>query len=306
MEIRIKVPEKYDLLASVHSWIFPDIQPVPEITFPGGFQRIFTIDDEQVFLTLYQKSPGEEIRAVWAHNGVERKAVQKKIRRVFSLDYNIGSTFDEMQSDLHLSAIGKTIEGVRPYIADSPFEALIKSIIQQQISYLAANVITKRMVLKIGNSSRGQNRAYYFPSAKEILEAGEDGLKEFGCGYKTDYVLSVCKMVANNEIDINAMQGMNYEEVYSMLTPIKGIGEWTVQALAIAGLGDYSVFPFGDLAIQKILGKLIADGRRLTKREVISFAESKGETGTMILYLLMCADALGLVGFAAQREIHKR
>jgi len=98
---------------------------------------------------------------------------------------------------------------------------------------------------------------------------------------------------------------MSYEEIVLVLKPIRGIGEWTIQALSIAGLADYTVFPFGDLAIQKILGKIIADGRRLTKQEVINFAEARGEVGTQILYLLMCADALGLIDDKPQRELIK-
>ncbi len=306
MEFRLQVPKHYNLLESVHSWIYPEIQPVPEITFEGGFRRVFTIQGNLIGLTLLQESAGNPIQVLYKGEEAKKSDVLSKVVRTLNLDFNIEPVLESMNEKPSLKQIAARIKGVRPYLADTPFEALIKSILQQQISYQAANVITKRMVLKLSKRSEEDDSMYSFPSAADILSAGVKGMKEFGVGYKTDYVLNLCNLVVNNELDIDGMVGMPYDEAYAILKPIKGIGEWTVQAMAIAGLADYTVFPFGDLAVQKILGKIVSDGVRLTKKEVIRFAESKDEVGTQILYFLMCADALGFIDDRPQREIHKR
>ncbi|MDF1540752.1 MAG: hypothetical protein P1Q69_17785, partial [Candidatus Thorarchaeota archaeon] len=293
-------------LASVHSWIFPEIQPVPEFTFEGGFRRAFTIQGNPIGLTLLQQNPGKPIQILYKSDEVTKNDVLSKVRQTLNLDFNMKPVLDTMKAEPSLQDIATKIKGIRPYVADTPFEALIKSILQQQISYQAANVITKRMVLKLGMTIQENEPIYTFPSTEEILSAGAKGLKEFGVGYKIDYILNLCNLVVSKEVDIDGMIGRPYDDVFAILQPIKGIGEWTIQALAIAGLSDYSVFPFGDLAVQKILGKLIADGRRLTKKEVIRFAESTEEVGPQILYFLMCADALGQIDNKPQREIHKR
>ncbi|MHA2222258.1 MAG: hypothetical protein ACXAAO_09380 [Candidatus Thorarchaeota archaeon] len=82
------------------------------------------------------------------------------------------------------------------------------------------------------------------------------------------------------------------------LKPIRGIGEWTVKVLSIAGLGDFSVFAYSDLVIQKILGNLYNDGRRMTAKQVQDRAMTWGDEGTKVLYLLMSAEVLGLIDSA--------
>jgi 3-methyladenine DNA glycosylase/8-oxoguanine DNA glycosylase len=82
------------------------------------------------------------------------------------------------------------------------------------------------------------------------------------------------------------------------LKPIKGIGDWTVKVLSLAGLGDFSVFPYSDLVIQKILGSLYNKGQRMTAKQVQAKSAYWGEAGTKVLYLLMSAEVLGFIGSA--------
>jgi DNA-3-methyladenine glycosylase II len=86
-----------------------------------------------------------------------------------------------------------------------------------------------------------------------------------------------------------------YEEILGILGSIRGIGEWTVQTFMIAGLGDISIFPFGDLGARNFLGTLYNAGNRMSTRQVIERSQAFGPNGPLILYLLMCADVIGLV-----------
>ncbi|MHA1480860.1 MAG: DNA-3-methyladenine glycosylase family protein, partial [Candidatus Thorarchaeota archaeon] len=178
------------------------------------------------------------------------------------------------------------------YSADTPYEALIKTILQQQISYRAANGITKRIILKLSSPS---SNLFHFPSHKALLELGLEGMKELGLGYKSKYVFSICSFIEAGDLDLDSLIGKPYDEIFETLQPIKGIGEWTVQVLAMAGLQNFSVFPVGDLGIQNILGRLYKKGKRYSKKEVIAFSDRFGDQGALILYLLMSANAIGLV-----------
>jgi 3-methyladenine DNA glycosylase/8-oxoguanine DNA glycosylase len=60
------------------------------------------------------------------------------------------------------------------------------------------------------------------------------------------------------------------------------------------GLGDLTIFPFGDLVIRNILGELYNNGIRMTKSQVINKSEDWGREGPSILYLLMSAYVLGI------------
>ncbi len=184
---------------------------------------------------------------------------------------------------------------------------MVKSIIQQQVSYRAANVLTKRLVLELTRAHELDGRKLYpFPTSSQLLNSGEEGLRALGLGYKTGCILKIASLAVSGEVDIEGLLGCPYEEVMDTLTSIRGVGEWTVQTLMIAGLGDFTVFPYGDLGIQNLLGNLYQHGTRMTKNEVIKKAHSWGDAGPMVLYLLMCADVLGLVGTSGRLKTHKR
>jgi 3-methyladenine DNA glycosylase/8-oxoguanine DNA glycosylase len=102
-------------------------------------------------------------------------------------------------------------------------------------------------------------------------------------------------MISNSELVVEDLSNLHYDELFSLLKPITGVGEWTIQALSIASLQDFSVFPYGDLAIQNVLGNILNKGKRLTKAEVEEFSDECGKSGPMVLYLIMSAYVLGWI-----------
>jgi len=269
LSFRIEVPEEYDLLSSIHSWIYPDIQPVPERTGEGFFGRAYHLEDEDVVLVIRQSTPGESLRVSFSNSEISRTRLKKLVERTLGLRFNIEDALAQMSYDPAISHLVPGVAGVRPYMSPTPFEALIKTIIQQQVSYRAANIFTKRMVISLTKPVSFENQSwYYFPDAGTITETGMKGLREFGFGYKTEYVYGVANLVTEGNLDMDSFVGVPHEKVRTELTSIRGIGEWTVDVLSLAGLGDFSVFPYSDLVIQRILGKLYNQGTRMTAKQV--------------------------------------
>ena len=208
----------------------------------------------------------------------------------------IDDALSQMTEDPIIAHLVPRVAGIRPYMSPTPFEALIKTIIQQQISYRAANIFTKRMILGTTKPVSFMDQSwYYFPDAHTISTTGLDGLQEFGFGYKTEYIHGMASLVAKGELNIDSFVGVPYEEVFAALKPIRGIGEWTIRVLSLAGLGNFSVFAYGDLVIQKILGNLYNQGQRMTAKQVREHAQNWGDASIMVLYLLMSAEVLGFL-----------
>jgi DNA-3-methyladenine glycosylase II len=299
LSFQITVPLGYDLLASVHSWIYPDIQPVPEQTGDGFFGRVYDIDNERVALIIRQTRPGGRLKVSHSKTNIPRSILSTLVKRTLGLKINFDDALNLIANDPTLSYLVPGLAGVRPYQSPTPFEALIKTIIQQQISYRAANIFTNRMVLGLTRPVSHEGKAWYhFPDAKSISGKGSEGLKQFGFGYKTDYIQGVASLVADGSLDLDALVGASYDKVLSELKPIRGIGEWTAKVLSLAGLGDFSVFAYSDLVIQKIMGNLFNNGKRMTAGQVREHSLNWGDSGTKVLYLLMSAEVLGLIDSA--------
>jgi len=283
----------------VHSWIYPDIQPVPEQTGDGFFGRAYEIDREKVAIIIRQSRPGVRLRVSHSETNIPRSNLSSLVKRTLGLKVNFDDALNHMANDSTLSNLVPMLSGIRPYQSPTPFEALIKTIIQQQISYRAANIFTNRMVLGLTIPLLHEGKTWYhFPDARTISRKGSEGLKQFGFGYKTDYIHGVAALVSDGVLDLDALVGASYDKVLSKLKPIRGIGEWTVKVLSLAGLEDFSVFAYSDLVIQRIMGNLYNNGKRMTSVQVKKHSMTWGDASTKVLYLLMSAEVLGLIDSA--------
>ncbi|MFX1260617.1 MAG: DNA-3-methyladenine glycosylase family protein [Promethearchaeota archaeon] len=301
------MPRNYDLLKSVHSWIYPDIQPVPEVTGPDCFGRVFEIGGKLIPLIFRQNGPGRALEIVFPANSATIKDVRLLSRRILGLDKSMDSALSLMKSDPNLKRFVASVKGIRPYVAESLYEALVKTIIQQQISYRSANIVTRKMILGLSRKRVFEGvKLYSFPTPEDIMDCGVDGLGKFGIGYRTEYVYRLCSLVVNGKLDLESLSLMTFPEMMQTLSPIRGIGEWTVQAAMVAGFGDLTIFPYGDLVIQNILGALYNNGVRMTKTQVIEKSTEWGRDGSSILYLLMSAYVLGLMPSQGKPKTHKR
>ena len=125
-----------------------------------------------------------------------------------------------------------------------PYQALIKSVIFQQLRPTSASAIFNRFTQYFDSD---------FPTAKQIIDTPKNKLKE--CGLSTNK-LSTIIGIANQEENEGLENRKGFEimsdiQIIQKLTRIKGIGEWTAQMLMIFNLGRLDIFPVGDFAIKK-------------------------------------------------------
>ncbi|RDE17256.1 MAG: hypothetical protein C4K49_03565 [Candidatus Thorarchaeota archaeon] len=307
MTFSMHVPQSYDLLLSVHAWVYPDIQPVPESTWEDAFGRLFTIGDVCTPIVVSQSSAGRPLHVDFEDDSTSRDAVRRKVRQVLGLDIDTTGALACIAGDPVIHEIASQVRGIRPYTADTVFEALIKAIVQQQISYRAASVITKRIVSKFAVPSVCcKHLLYPFPDGRMILSGGSSKLADIGLGFKGRYVHEVCSMVASGTLELEDLIGRTADAAREALSGIKGIGDWTLNALAISSLGDFSVFPYNDVGMRNLLGRLYKRRERVSEAEVREMAGQWGTEGPLVLYLLMCADVLGTISSARRSKTHKR
>ncbi|HTV81054.1 MAG TPA: hypothetical protein VME18_00265 [Acidobacteriaceae bacterium] len=126
----------------------------------------------------------------------------------------------------------------------SPFEALLESIIYQQLHGKAAAAILKRLLTAFGE---------LHPAPEHLLQAPDDLLRRVG--------LSASKMKALRDLaaktlddtvpTLTQIRRMADAEIVERLTQVRGIGVWTVEMLLIFRLGRPDVLPVTDYGVRK-------------------------------------------------------
>ncbi|KII92390.1 hypothetical protein PLICRDRAFT_37164 [Plicaturopsis crispa FD-325 SS-3] len=141
-----------------------------------------------------------------------------------------------------------------------PFRALTVSILGQQISWLAARSINHKFVRLFDPSLPEKPTDYaaiksptsFFPSPKQVAETDLATLRTAGLsGRKAEYVQDLAARFADGRLSTEKLLEADDEELFEMLTAVRGIGPWTVHMFAIFTLRRPNILPVGDLGVQR-------------------------------------------------------
>jgi len=128
------------------------------------------------------------------------------------------------------------------------YQALIESIISQQLSVKAAATILDRFK---------QLFAADFPSPEEILEKDIETYRSVGLSrQKASYIIDLAQKVIDGTVKFDHLDSLSNQEVIDELVQIKGVGVWTVHMFLMFCMGRFDVLPVGDLGIRNGIQKL--------------------------------------------------
>jgi DNA-3-methyladenine glycosylase II len=134
----------------------------------------------------------------------------------------------------------------------SIFQALVRSIIYQQVSGKAAATILGRFAALFDARSLDDKKRIAFPTPEEVSAMSFEKLRAAGLSrQKASYIHDLAEKFSNGTINHRALTRMASEEVIEHLIQVKGVGVWTAHMVLISTLGRLDILPTGDLGIQK-------------------------------------------------------
>ena len=125
---------------------------------------------------------------------------------------------------------------------NSYFESLVRSVIAQQISSVAAATITQR-VRKLTNN-KITPRVISNRTEKELRSVGLSASK-----IKT--IQGLANAHLSKEINLADLTDATNDEAVKMLSSQWGIGRWTAEMFLMFTLGRLDIWPVGDLAVRR-------------------------------------------------------
>lgn len=162
-------------------------------------------------------------------------------------------TYDPDAATVHLlrrdKKLAKIIRRTGPFTLKtqklaSPFEALFRAIIYQQLHGKAAATIHERVKALFPNPKK--------PTPEALVALDDKSLR--GAGLSQNKMLALRDLAAKT-IDgtvptLRKLRGMSDQEIVDHLTAVRGIGVWTVEMLLIFRLGRPDVLPIGDFGVR--------------------------------------------------------
>lgn len=142
----------------------------------------------------------------------------------------------------------------------NPFEALICSIVGQQISAKAQESAIKKIKALIGRISPANIINC------ELAKLRACGLSE----RKALAIVDAAKLFANLKLSKKRLLEMQAPQIEKILTSIKGVGPWTAEMLMIFALDKPDILSYADFGIRKALS-LLHDIEKLDKKTFEKF-----------------------------------
>jgi DNA-3-methyladenine glycosylase II len=131
---------------------------------------------------------------------------------------------------------------------DTHFEALVRSIVFQQLAGAAASTIHGRVVGVLGTVT-----------PESVMSAAPAALRAAGLsGNKLASITDLATKVLDDTVvlDPRRIARESDEEVVARLTTVRGIGVWTAEMFLLFQLRRMDVWPVGDLGVRKGYGGL--------------------------------------------------
>lgn len=127
------------------------------------------------------------------------------------------------------------------------FTALIKYIVEQQISVTAARTVNARLVTECGGQL----------SPESLLALTPEDIQACGMTMKkAHYIYNAANAAFNGTLPLDSLPLMDDNAVIAQLTSLDGVGVWTAEMLLISSLNRPDVLSWGDLAIRRGIMRL--------------------------------------------------
>jgi AraC family transcriptional regulator of adaptative response / DNA-3-methyladenine glycosylase II len=190
-----------------------------------------------------------------------------RCRRLLDLDADPVAVRDQLREDAVLAPLVHKAPGRRiPRTVDAA-EFAIRAVLGQQVSTAAARTHGARLAVRFGEpvDDPGGGLTRLFPEMTVLAEADQETVVAMPQARKRT-LIALAAAIAGGEVDL--APGADWEVARSQLATVPGLGPWTIEVIAMRGLGDPDAFPATDLGVRyaaKVLG-LPGSPAALTRR----------------------------------------
>ena len=147
------------------------------------------------------------------------------------------------KSDPVLAGIISKARPIKFELDDDHYEAIVGSIIFQQLAGSAARAILNRFKDLYGGR---------LPSPREYLSTEESKLRSSGLSpQKVSYIKDLAERLESGRLNLKRLEELSDDEAMNELDDVRGIGRWTAEMFLLFKLGRTDVLPVDDLGLRK-------------------------------------------------------
>ncbi len=228
----------------------------------------------------------------------EDAVIKGIVSSMFNIYDDLTPFYHAVRDDPVMADLTRRFHGLKSPTTPTLYEALVDSIIEQQISLNVARGLQVRLIKKTGKRLDLATGVYYcYPVPEALAGAPETLFRE--CGMTTrkgEYIRGLSGSIVSGDLDLDKFRGYgDTGRIIREMMEIRGIGKWTAELAIIRGLHRLDAFPADDAGLQRILSRFYRNGKKVTSIEARVIAAGWGAWQGLATFYLDLAEYLGLV-----------
>ncbi len=226
----------------------------------------------------------------------DKVSAEKFVRSIYNLDFDLENFYADMENDGVISQLTGKLRGLNGSTIPSLFEALVSSIIEQQISLKAAHSIENRMIKGYGNRLDIDGKTYYgFPTPQILGKLSSESLRKCGLSFrKAKYVINLSQLIEKGELNLESCKSMGTRDIIGELLKIRGIGVWTAEMGVLRGLRRLDTLPVDDIGLRRVVSHYYNDDKPISAEVFEDIARGWGKWKGLAVYYLIVANLLSI------------
>ena len=257
----------------------------------GALRRMVRVGRSMVLIEVRgsgtMMDPQLEARILAANGAVDEAALWAKVRRILNLQADLKPFYSLAQADPVLAQTVALNYGLHSLQADSVFEALALTMIEQQIALKMAQIAERWLLAWGGESLVYEGETYYaFPRPEQIAAASVDDLTPLKITFaRMQRMIDLAKIAETLE----ALRDQPAEIAYEALIGYKGVGHWTAAWTLIRAQGHTTHVGAADVALRAAVNRYYfgQNGRADVPVVAQTFAQYGKFSGIAAYYTIM-------------------
>jgi DNA-3-methyladenine glycosylase II len=266
----------------------------------GKFWQVIRIDDQLALATLEDSGTVdnprisvklESDRTISSDIKNHAKTI---IAALFDIKFNPESFYQQASKDRILIEASRKLRGLRIPSTATVFEALLDSIVEQQISLDVAHVLETSIVKTFGDILRLDGKKYFaYPTPKKLASATIKQLRSCGLSTrKAEYLIEISRLICNGKLNLESYKNFtDTRKIIEELDKIRGIGVWTAELTIARSMHRRDTIPADDLGLRRVIAHYYCHDKKITGKEARKIAEKWGRWKGLASFYLMIAEA---------------
>ncbi len=196
------------------------------------------------------------------------------VRWYFRLDDDLSHILSQINRDQYINASIQRYRGLH-LIRQESWECLISYMLATASNIPRIKKGISMLCQILGNEIEADH--YSFPNASILASACEDDISDCKLGFRASRIIKAAGLVAEGELDMDAIIHLDYHEAKQQLMLVEGIGEKVADCVLLFAFDKMEAFPV-DTHVEQVVRSYYGDdeffGGTVTKMKIGEWGRS--------------------------------